>query len=85
MHAATLDKVFASAPMFFANPCIVYPASAGLRACAIRTPPDGFIAKPAFQFDHNACFAAPSWQSPRSRRNGGDGRRGATRSHAQRA
>jgi hypothetical protein len=31
--AATLNSAFASAPVFFANPCIVYPVSSGLRAC----------------------------------------------------
>jgi hypothetical protein len=40
-------------------------------------------ARPAFLFDRRACFPAPTWLRLAAVRNVGDGRSGATRSHAQ--
>jgi hypothetical protein len=40
-------------------------------------------ARPAFMFDRRACFPAPTWRRLAAVRNVGDGRSGATRSHAQ--
>ena len=45
--------------------------------------PGGDVANPAFRFDRQTCFPAPTWQRPAAARNAGDGRSRATRSHAQ--
>jgi putative transposase len=45
--------------------------------------PGGDVTNPAFLFDRHICFPIPTWRRLAAARNAGDGRSGATPSHAQ--